>query len=385
MRLFLTILAGGILPLSAQSPPASFTRTISTASQSVTVDFSLHPIRSANFQVLVQQSDGSYLTHTADVPRTYLGTVQGVPGAIAIGILRANDTLLARVSLEDGKTWSTTGGTASVSGNSFVPAWPTTVIGSGGAGSVVYAAEVGIDSTFNHFTACGGNVDAVVEKCEFSLMSTDMVYLRDAAIQHRIGKIIVRADATQDPYAADGGDTGLLLNKVRATWNTASPMGSTHDVGLVAHSAANGGLAYVGVIGTASRYSANDSDPTGDFSGVWRHEVGHNWSSSHYEGGGNPEGATIMSGNSLSRFSSSELKKIVAHRNTKTAILDNLGNYSFPLPPRANQDSSSPAPDPPWPAFTSAPATHSATRGTAAAIRGIPDSCRRTTPGASWP
>lgn len=322
----------------AQSPPATFTSTISTGSQSVSVDFTLHPIRSVNFQVLVQQSDGSYLTHQADVPRTYLGTVQGVPGAIAIGLLRADNTLLAKVSFEDGKTWSTTGGTASASGSSFVPAWPTTVMGSGGAGASVHAAEVGIDSTFNHFTACGGNVDLVVEKCELSVISADMAFLRDAAIIHRIGKIIVRADAAQDPYAANGGDTGSLLPNLRTLWNTGNPMGSTHDVACVVHSGANGGLAYVGTIGTSSRYSANDSDGTGDFSVVWRHEVGHNWSSSHYEGGGNPEGSTIMSNNSLSRFSSSELLKIVAHRNTKTGILDNLGNYPFPLPPRANQD-----------------------------------------------
>ncbi len=168
-----------------------------------------------------------------------------------------------------------------------------------------------------------------------------MVYLRDAAILHRIGKLIVRADAAQDPYSADGGDTGLLLSNIRTLWNTGTPMGSTHDIACVLHSGANGGLAYVGTIGTSSRYSANDSDASGDFSGVWRHEAGHNWGSSHYEGGGNPEGSTIMSNNSLSRFSSSEAKKIIAHRNTKTGILDNLGNYNFPIPPRANQDTAS--------------------------------------------
>ncbi|RYD61228.1 MAG: LamG domain-containing protein, partial [Verrucomicrobiaceae bacterium] len=74
------------------------------------------------------------------------------------------------------------------------------------------------------------------------------------------------------------------------------------------------------------------------FSVVWRHEAGHNWGSSHYEGGGKPEGPTIMSDNSLSRFSSSELAKIISHRNTKTSILDTLGVYPFPLPPRASMD-----------------------------------------------
>ncbi|MEX1115305.1 MAG: LamG-like jellyroll fold domain-containing protein [Akkermansiaceae bacterium] len=347
MRSFFLNLAGLCLtgalvsPALAQSPPASFTRSITTESQSVSVNFTLHPIRSANFEVLVQQADGSYLTHAADVPRTYLGTVTGHPGATAIGLLRADDTLLARVSFEDGKTWTTTGDTASASGASFTPAWPTTVVSSGGAGSTVFAAETGIDSTFNHFTACGGSAAAVLEQCEFSVMSTNMVYLRDAAILHRIGKVIVRANAAQDPYAPDGGTTSALLPRQRTVWNEGVPMGSTHDVAAVIHSGANGGLAYVGTIGGTSRYSANDSNPSGDFSVVWRHEAGHNWSSSHYEGGGNPEGSTIMSNNGLSRFSSSELRKIIGHRNSKTSILDNLGTYTFALPPRANQDAAS--------------------------------------------
>lgn len=326
------------LPLAAQSPPDTFTRTISTAGESLTVRFSLHPIRSSNFGVLVQQPGGGFLTHSADVSRTYLGTVDERPGAIACGLLHEDGTLWARISLEDGKTWTTTGGTASQSGSDFTPAWPNTVVGPGGAGSTTYAAEVGIDSTYNHFIACGGTPDAVVEKCEFAVLSTNMIYLRDAAILHQIGKIVIRADQASDPYVPDGGDTAALLPHVRTLWNASSPMGSTHDLAGVMHSGANGGLAYVGTVGTSSRYSANDSDSGGDFWVVWRHEIGHNWSSSHFEGGGNPEGSTIMSNNSLSRFSSPELKKIIAHRNTKTSILGNLGNYSFPIPPRANQD-----------------------------------------------
>lgn len=322
----------------AQSPPATFSRVISTSSQSLTVDFALHPIRSSNFALLVQQSDGSFATITPDVARTYLGTVQGRPGAIACGLLRADNTLLARISFEDGTTWTTTGGTASAGGSGFTPAWPTSVVGSGGAGAAVFAAETGFDSTFNHYTACGSTAERVLEQCEFSTMSANMVYLRDAGILHRIGKVIVRADQTQDPYASDGGDTGLLLPRIRTLWNTGNPMGSSHDIAAVLHSAAGGGLAYVGTIGTSSRYSANDSDGNGDFSVVWRHEAGHNWSSSHYEGGGNPEGATIMSNNGLSRFSSPELAKIIAHRKSKASVLDNLGAYPFPLPPRANQD-----------------------------------------------
>lgn len=330
----------GLSAAKAQTPPAAFTRTISTTTQSATVQFALHPIRSSNFQVHVQQADGSFLTQAADVPRTYLGTVNGFPGAIAIGLLRADNTLLARLSFEDGSTWTTTGGTATASSSPFVPEWPTTVVGTGGAGSAVQAAEVGLDSTFNHFTACGSTAAGVLEQCEFSVMSCNMVYLRDSAILHRIGRVVIRADSAQDPYLTDGGDTGLLLTRVRTLWNAGIPMGTAHDLAAVLHSGANGGLAYVGTVGTSSRYSSNDSESNGDFSVVWRHEAGHNWSSNHYEGGGNPEGNTIMSNNALSRFSSSENLKIINHRTGRT-VLDNLGSYPFPLPPRANQDATS--------------------------------------------
>ncbi|MCU0780870.1 MAG: M12 family metallo-peptidase, partial [Akkermansiaceae bacterium] len=324
------------LPLTGQAPPDSFTRTISTSSQSVTVDFQHFPIRNANFQVLVQQADGSFLTHTPEPSRTYLGTVQGHPGAIACGLLRADNSLWARVSFEDGSTWTTTGGTASASSSPFTPQWPTTEVAAGGAGSSVFAAELGIDSTNNHYLACGGTPDLAVAKTEFSVLSSNMVYLRDAAITHRLGKIVLRADAAQDPYAPDGGDTSPLLNRVKAVWNLGDPMGTSHQIAAVIHGAANGGLAWVGSIGTSNRYSANDSDSWGDFSGVWRHEAGHNWGSGHYEGGGNPEGSTIMSNNALSRFSSSELLKIINHRNSRTGLA-NHGAFHLPLPPRANQ------------------------------------------------
>ncbi|BCU76537.1 LamG-like jellyroll fold domain-containing protein [Luteolibacter sp. LG18] len=323
------------------TPPATFSRTISTSGGSVTANFTLHPIRGANFKVLVQQADGSFTEMAADVPRTYLGTVDGYPGAVAAALVRANGTVYTRVSFEDGVEWYSYGGTASVRGSTnWTPAWPTTVVGTGGAGSTVRGAEVGVDASYRQYLACGSDPVAALDMIEFCLVSTDYVYLRDAAILMKLGRVLIRANQTQDPYEADGGDTGLLLPHIRDQWNTtiASTVGSTHDLALVARPGAGGGLAYVGTIATSSRYSANGADSNGDFYVIWRHEAGHNWGSSHYEGGGKPEGPTIMSDNSLSRFSSSELAKIIAHRNSKVASLDDLGPYPVPLPPRANMD-----------------------------------------------
>ncbi len=323
----------------AQSPPSTFSANVSTSNETVTVDFTQHPIRSSNFQVLVQDSSGNLNNHTPAASRIYFGTVQGHPGARAAGLLKSGGTLLCRIYFESGVEWSSTGGTASVRGSTnWSPAWPTTLVPADGAGSTVYAAEVGVDSTYRQYLAANSNVNDTVEIAEFSVMASNLAYLRDAAILHRLGKVIVRSNQAQCPYETHGGDTGGLLNEVRNQWNNVLPVGSTHDLALVARPGAGGGLAWVGVIGTASRYSSNGTDANGDFSIIWRHEAGHNWGSSHYEGGGNPEGSTIMSNNSLSRFSSSELAKILAHRNTKLGILDNLGSYSFPLPPRANGD-----------------------------------------------
>lgn len=324
---------------SAQSPPATFSRTVSTGTETVTVDFALHPIRSSNFGVQVQDSSGNFNSYAAPASRIYIGTVQGHPGAIAAGLLKADNTLICRISFESGVEWSTTGSTATVRGSTnWTPAWPSSLVGAGGAGSTVYAAEVGVDASYEQYLATNSNVDDCIEIAEFSTMATNIVYLRDAALLHRVGKVVIRSSSATDPYVAAGGDTGLLLDEVKNQWNNVIPVGTTHDIALVARPGAGGGLAWVGAVGTSNRYSSNATESNGDFSIYWRHEAGHNWGSSHYEGGGNPEGSTIMSNNSLSRFSSPELAKIIAHKATKTGILDNLGSYSVALPPRANMD-----------------------------------------------
>ncbi len=328
-------------PASAQLPPSSFTANFTNGGNSVSVDFSLHPIRSSNFSVIVQNSAGGFDPFTAPAPATYLGTPVGVSGALACATLKSNGTLLARIMFEDGTTWTTNagtvaGGSASTSGSpNWTRAWPSFTIDSGGAGGSVQAAELGVDSSYDHFLRSSLNPADNLSIIEHSVMCANVLYLRDAGILHRLGRVVMRGNQTQDPYRTLTG--GNLLNETQNQWNNVLPPG-THDVAaMVSASSVGGGLAWVGVIGSSNRYSVNDSDANGDFSVVWRHEAGHNWGSNHYEGNA-PEGPTIMSNNSLSRISTPELAKIVGHRNTKLAILDNLGSYSFPLPPRASLD-----------------------------------------------
>jgi hypothetical protein len=325
----------------AQSPPASFTAGFTNGGTTVNVDFTLHPIRSANFSVIVQNASGGFDSHAAAAPATYLGVPSAYPGALACATLKANGTLLARIMFEDGTTWTTnagtvTGGAATASGSpNWTRVWPSFTIGSGGAGGTVQAAELGIDSSYDHFNRSSLNPADNLSIIEHSVMCANVLYLRDAGIVHRLGRVVMRGNQSQDPYRTLTG--GNLLNETANQWNNVLPP-STHDLtAMLSASSVGGGLAWVGTIGTGNRYSVNDSDANGDFSVIWRHEAGHNWSSNHYEGNA-PEGPTIMSNNSLSRISTPELAKIVGHRDSKLAILDNLGAYGFPLPPRASLD-----------------------------------------------
>ena len=257
-------------------------------------------------------------------------------------MIRSSGEILARITFADSTEWIDVGGTVSTRGTPFTNPTATSLsVPAGGAGDSLFAADVLIDLPFPQIQASGGSEDEAVEMAEFSMMCINTSYLRDAAILNRIGLIILRMDAAKDPYQGDT-TTGEMLTQVEASnadfvGNASSARGN-HDLALTASTQVSGGLADVGAVGTGNGFSSNGSDTNGDFAVVGRHELGHNWGSNHFEGGGTPEGNTIMSGNSLGKFSSGELSRILAHRQTRLAFLDDLGDTAPPLPPRAASD-----------------------------------------------
>ena len=322
------------LGAAAQSPPLTFQHVVSYQGTSYLVDFTLHSARGPNFSVLVQQSNGAFASHTPGPVRTYIGVIAALPAAMASALRRANGSIYYHVLFADGAEWIHNGGATTLRTDAnWTPAYPSFIAGSGGAGSNVWAAEVGVDLPYSQYSI-DNNFGAALEMVEHSVNTVNLLYLRDASITNRLGRVVIRAASAWDPYAGMT-TTNALLNEVQNQWNNVLPA-STHDVGLIATSATGGGLAYVGVIGNPG-YSANGATSQGDFSIVWRHEVGHNWAMGHYDGG-TPEGSTINSGNSLSRMSGPEQALAVAHRNARIGYLDNLGPYSVPIPPRASLD-----------------------------------------------
>ncbi|MEM7199801.1 MAG: LamG-like jellyroll fold domain-containing protein [Planctomycetota bacterium] len=318
----------------APAQPATFQHTVSLGGTSYLVDFALHSARGPNFAVPVQQADGTFAMHAAGPVRTYIGAIAALPGAMASALRRADGAIYYHVLFADGAEWINNGGATTLRADaSWTPNYPSFVTGSGGAGGEVWAAEIGVDLPYSQFQV-DGDVAAALEMIEHSVNTVNLLYLRDTSILHRLGRVVIRADAVRDPYAGMT-TTSALLGEISNQWNSVLPA-STHDAALVATSATGGGLAAVGVIGSPG-YSSNGATVEGDFTIVWRHEVGHNWSLGHFDGG-TPEGATINSGNAMSRLSGPEQALALAHRAARTASLDRLGPYPVAIPPRASLD-----------------------------------------------
>jgi autotransporter-associated beta strand protein len=353
----------GIAITPVSSLPEEFVHRVTDGLRTVDVNLRRWSIRSGNFGVLVQGSDGLLTPQTAvqnGPERTYLGTVDGHPDAMAAALLRDNGEVYCRVIFGNGEEINTTvirpgthgeNPTMGIGRPNFYRAeerfWPTRLASPGGAGSNAHAIEAGVDSTYSHFLACGGTVDGVRDAAEFSMACMGAVYLRDTSIFYRTGKIVVRTDSLADPYQ---GNAGLADFRTQWTGAISNQVGATHGIAVLVNGQSGGGVAWVATAATGfNQYSIVRSHERGDFTYFWLHEAAHNWAGLHWEGGGDypdevgnngrqPEGNTILSSGNFARFSSADVSRIVAHRDRNAGNLDLTGNFPLPIPPRANMD-----------------------------------------------
>lgn len=344
--------------LTFAATPESFQHQVSDGSTNLTVNFVRFSNRGPNFSVVLQQDDGSFQAFTPPAFNTYIGTLPNRPGAMATAVRLADDTIYYRVTFEDGTEWVFDGSTEILCDRDALgqcspistTTFPGFVIGNGGAGSVIYGVEVGVDLPFHRFSGNHNSDPAnALAMIEYSIMSTNGLYLRETGIQHQLGLVVVRASQARDPYAQFRGQTSAgcqggvlpqqcdLLNEVTNQWDNVINS-TTHDMALVVNETGGAGLANVGVVANPRGYSSNDATALGDFSRVFRHEGGHNWSLNHYDGGA-PEGGTVNSNNNLGRFSGPEQALVVGFRNQQIASFDNLNAAAVAIPPQAATDS----------------------------------------------
>jgi len=335
----------------------TFQMTLMAAGESHPATFRRLSIRSPGFAVVLQNA-GGFTSHAAGEIATYLGTLDDNPDALAAAVILPDGTVFYQVAFTDGEHWINNGGQTQVRNENPTFYFPNYVAPPASTASgLLKRVDVGIDMPNHVFNEVhGGNAERALRIVEYSLLAGDLLYIRQAGIQHRLGRLVIRGSLAQDPYAPlrpDDPNCGVgshckFFDEVQNQWNNVLPSGTEHMVMVLRETGGGSGIANLGVIGTGvigedsqRAYSSNDMDATGDFSIVWRHEAGHSWSVNHWDGGppnDGPEGGTANSNNVLAKFSGSEVALIAAMRDSRDAALADIGPMVLPVPPHAATD-----------------------------------------------
>ena len=323
-------------PTPQPAPPGStFRHRVTFEGESVDITFNPFSSRGPLFSVFEQASNGN-LDRVNNVPdvETYIGLVDDHPDAFASALVRNNGEVLATVVFPTTRTWTDVNGTVTEETRDNTPLLPTQFL-TMKAGSNLYAADVFFDMAGPFIDEAGGTTRGALEMIEYNMAAINAIFMRDAAVINRIGKIILRTASTRDPYASVTGSSAHLTQL--RTLSTTEAEIVPHDLATVISPRIGGGIASVGTV--SNGHSANGVRAGGNFTNVTRHELGHNWGVGHYQGGQHIEGKTIMSGNGLSKFASPAIQKILEQRIQRANDhLDNLGNVAPSLPPRAGDD-----------------------------------------------
>ncbi|MCP4339835.1 MAG: hypothetical protein GY799_13330, partial [Desulfobulbaceae bacterium] len=310
----------------------------------VTLQLTREDLRGPHFELLVQQSDGSYDEITPTPERSYIGTVDECPGAVACGILYAWGGFEGAIYHNRGETWwffhhevidVDAAGEASKSSAFFVQ-WPTSpTVTPDQAGTDMIAFDVGIDALYVYHDLYGGDPNDTFSRIELVVAKVRAQYMKDVLLRPYLGRVIIRADEAASPYAVSKIGWSVVPDHVKGEWDANHTDTSKDTFACFAYTRIGGGLGTVGSIGGSGGSVNGSGDPTV----IWRHELGHNWGCGHYVGG-SPEGAGLMGGNSPARFTGPEAYKVLAHRDSRSAgILDNEGAFtSTPMAPYASLD-----------------------------------------------
>ncbi|MBI4586474.1 MAG: hypothetical protein HY717_20885 [Planctomycetes bacterium] len=355
------------LQLPEENLPEEFRITVNLDGQARIIRLQKNSVRAASFQVLIQKAGGAL--HAAPIPpeRTYLGMVLGEPGLIAAASLLP-EGLHASVVARSGSGWcirplktidrgasreahvvfseesqqpfACGAGQLDPPGELLFSGEPGGRDGdsSGGAENcALKVAEIAFDSDYEFFSrkadSDSGTATSIVET---GLNITNLIYVRDVKITHKLTTLVLRSDPAADFYRqfADASNFGAMLSAFREEWN--ANMGAIRrDVAYFLTGKPNpnlGGLAFVGVVCSSSHYGMGIGGR--GYEGIFRHEVGHNWGAGHSCGA---ERRYIMCGNSIPAISAYNIRVMSAHRDSRSC-LDEIPHTSDPEPPYIRLD-----------------------------------------------
>ncbi len=336
-----------LCPVAAtlRAAPDAIVQEVTLENETVTMRLTRQDLRGAHFDFRSQQDGGS--RRLIPVPeRSYLGTVDGAPGAVSCGIQLDDGTFKGAVLFERGTTWYTLGEsvirTQALSYGNFTdyrfPVGPTVTSRQGG--SLMHAFDLAVDVSSNYYAQAGNEPARALERVEFTVTLTRAIYMRDALIRPYLGRVILRTDSIQDPYSG-ASNFYNVATRARNEWNTNQADSVRHVVAIVWGGGSLNGWSWTGAVGTNNGYCAVQSGPAGEFDDTLRRQLGYNWNSSP-SAGGNPEGLGIMENGGPARISGCENYQILNYRNAianANVIQRERGRYSeVELPPYASMD-----------------------------------------------
>lgn len=331
--------------LATTSDLSSWSLTTVPSGSALTLNLTKVSLRGPDFDVKVQQADGTFTDVTSLIPaeQDYLGTVQGHPDAAVAATVLSDGTVEGEVVFDRGITWWFTGNavTGTRGTTSVTYKWPDTQpMTTDVIGSTQYQDEVGYDLDSSLYTAFGNNPVKALDMVQYSLNMQRLPWIQDAGVTPVVGTVILRGSSAQDPYASLTASGGAYLGAVGKQWKastwTATPGGYPDTQVQVVSNRFGGGVAWINDISKGGNFGAVGGGTTG-WAVVARHEGAHNFGI-HDEQGGDPEGPTIQSGNQFARWDSTELYALGNQRAHAAAQgwIKQLPTYTAtPLPPYA--------------------------------------------------
>jgi len=291
----------------------SITTTVMLGEEPVTFELSPHSVRSPDFQVLVQQADGSMKRIVPIAPTTYRGFVDGVAdSSVTAGFFEGSLTAIITLGDSPEDTWivqplservpgadaslhvvhrdsddlSADGGICGTVTDPFGGALQPKDTGVGV--DMTLLLELAVDTDHEFYLLRGSSEASVISAVESQVNAVSNIYERDVDTVIEITTIIVRSDPA-DPYTTSDG--GGLLTQMSNHWRTQQGSIRRDTASLISGRNFAGGTLGVAwlssICSTTQGYNVNQyvSLSTGARVAVHAHEIGHNCSAPHCSGG----------------------------------------------------------------------------------------------------